>query len=270
MTPAGRELGAAGEAAGGSNREAGKLRPSERLLSGTLLTARVAIAVHGGLPGILSLAIDLGREHVEGRRVERSLQQIAADVAELQRAFDALPAEQREVVTGAPLALLRFTVDRALATLWGAAESHEARAALDLTGADYAAAARELESRGLVIVDGSAGAPGGAHRVRLMPATILRVGPQLYPSVDFADEIGRILARIAKGGAPGQQFTMPSLTADAGIPLPRLDALVNALVAIGVVEGDERESAAWGSHFVLALTARGQRIFRGDAPLPLL
>lgn len=249
------------------DRHARERATSDKILSGALIAGALVVYPPIGVAAIVAKGLEIAAAEISGRPVERLLAQTAA----MERRLAALEAEpdRAERITGARLQLLRYVLEVELTTLWAMTEAADAQSALALEDEEFAEAAEELQDLGLVIIDANANAPHGIGRVRLAPMALLRVGPQLQREVDFASEIGRVLARIAKGGPPGEVFQTATLVAESGIPLPRLELLLQAMEQLDLITGQGPGSEEFGSWWCLSITPRGRRVLRGDAPVPL-
>jgi hypothetical protein len=157
------------------------------------------------------------------------------------------------------------TLNAALQKIWDGVDSGEAMIALGLTPDEYGEAAHELEELGLVYADPSATHAAGIVRTRIREAAALQVGPTLRPDIDWERDVAKILISIVRDRTEGYQFAVQTLAEKTEIPPPRLSLLLDALEALGLIEGGGPGSYEFGSFHFVDLTIRGRRVLRGDA-----
>lgn len=139
-------------------------------------------------------------------------------------------------------------------------------AQLGITAADYGDAAHELEYLGLVCVHGNANHASGIARAELTKMAVLRVGPTVFPQIDWMDS-SRILASLERDRIPERRFLVSFLQEKTRIPMPRLNLLLRALDDVGVIEAGGPGSHEYGDFMHLDLTTKGRRVLRGDEGL---
>ena len=221
-----------------------------------------------GVAALLGRALGLAGDHLAGREV-KALGERVQSVEERLGAIEALQGGQGRRVRGHALRVLRLTLETELASLCDHLNADEAMATLRLTAAEYREAAQELAWLGLVRADGSAGHATGYVRTRLLEDTVLRVGPAVFPAIDWEDEVARILVSIERDKQPGLLFRSTTLLERTGIPLPRLSLELEALDDLGLIEGRGPRTDEWGAFHAVSLTVAGRRVLRGDDTLQL-
>ena len=234
----------------------------ERVLDAVLAGGAFLLTVAGVnalyLAGLVGLAKDY-RGYQQGQRSAARDQSHERDIERLTAA-----SARGDRISSKPLQLIALVFETELATLWETLESDDAIAQLKLTPQEFGEAAEELELLGLVYLDGNANHVTGIQRIRLKPTAVLRLGPTLFPQLDWTDYVRRILMSLQNDREPERMFLTERLLEITRIPLPRLELLLVALDALGVVEGHLGAGVARGSFYAVDLTARGRRVLRGD------
>lgn len=233
----------------------------ERVLDAVLAGGAFALTVAGGNALFLAGLIGLAKDYRADQQGQRFAERNRAHEQHLKRLDAASAGGDR--ISGPPLALIALAFETELAALWEVLESDDAMAQLKLPSEEYRQAAEELELLGLVRLDGNANHVTGIQRIRLAPTAVLRLGPTLFPQLDWADYVGRILTSLRDDREPERRFLTQRLLEITRIPLPRLELVLGALDALGIVEG-HGPGGAHGSFWAVDITARGRRVLRGD------
>jgi hypothetical protein len=171
-------------------------------------------------------------------------------------------------LSGNPLRLLAYCLEREASQLFTYVNADEAISALSLSGDEYRDAAKELEYLQLVIVDGSANHPGGISRTRLKGRAFLSAAPALLTDIDLPGEARKVFDVLRSAEKDHYHISVTDIQKVTAIPLPRLDLLVRALIELGLLKGNGMAADEWGSYMRVEVTPAGRRALRGDDPLP--
>ncbi|MDB4915627.1 MAG: hypothetical protein JWM95_3271 [Gemmatimonadetes bacterium] len=231
-------------------------------VSDVVLAAGALALSAAGVGSVYGTIVSLVADHLAGRRVA----QLEDRVAAVNRRIDRLQSAGGVALRGTSLRLMALVLETELETLWAMLDADDAIARLGIDAAQYGDAARELEHLGLVDAHVDANDETGIARTTLTPTALLRVGPTMFAQLDWADYVARILASLERDTVPDRIFLTERLAETTSVPLPRLELLLRALDALGVVE-DHGPGGAHGSFLSVILTTKGLRVSRGDEGL---
>jgi hypothetical protein len=173
-----------------------------------------------------------------------------------------------QALSGIPADVLIFTLERALSTQFEVPEADEVMEALSITADQYADAVEELDALGLIRTFGNGNHASGYARAMALPTTLLQVGPQGFPEIDFHTETESLIRAFGQGGR--NYVTSKAIAEAIDIPLPRLQLLVDALDDLGLVERRGGGVAGELDFGYGCLTPQGRRVLNRADDMPVL
>lgn len=230
----------------------------------TLNSSRAILALlPGAVPAVAKAVADL----IHDESGESAAAQTAATLERLEQRVRVLSqnSSNSRRISGTRVVVLEYILQVAVAQLWESPEVEDVMAHCGLSVEEVVEAYEDLETTDLVHLDGNLNHPSGYARARLQDSAYLRVASELLPGIPVFGELRRVLAHLKDAGG---RATTSALIAESAIPIARLNVLLSAMIAYGLVSGSGPGDPRWGQFMDICLEPQGRRVLRRDDPLP--
>ena len=218
-----------------------------------------------GVASLLARIAAFGAAAVDDNEVDKlgeRTNSLEVRIAGLERAQ--IPTRR---LSGDPLRLLACCLHRESTELFKYVEADEGIATLNISPREYREAAEELQALGLITINVNANHASGISRTCLKPVAFLSAAPALLLDVDLPGEIRKLFDVFRSTPEDQYLVAVSQILRLTGIPLPRLDLTLRALIDLGLLTEHGMASDEWGSCMDVRITPKGRRVLRGDDPL---
>ncbi len=221
-----------------------------------------AVVVLEPITGVTSLLARLAAIGAFGT-ADAQVRKVTSKVAQLEERIAAL--EHLHVpyrrISGAPVQVLALCVMRESEALFNHVAAPEAQETLGLDVHQCREAIEDLCDFGLLKATPVISALS-YHNLFLTGSGYVAAAPSVLPDVDVGDELSSVISQLSAIKPDRPQLRVAQLLEATGIPAPRLELMLKALVERGLIQGHGPGSPGQGSYFTVMLTNDGRRFLR--------